>query len=400
MSSGLRVMVALAGSCAVAGGIVVLLPRVLPGEAPAPTQATTGIPPVPEIDPADTEAPEAHADEMPRFDAVRLSPDGAGLVAGQARPGASVTILADEEVAAEARADDSGRFVAFVDLPPETGGLELTLRDEAGTTSTETVVLAPLPEPPAPEAMAGSDLDGPVLEATPTARLGPPDRMVAVVDPAPSERPIDPQASDMASSVEASPAELPEAGGQVPVLLSDAEGVRVIQPALAPGADAEVLATVALDAIAYGQTGEVTLTGRGKAGDVVRLYLDNRQVAEARIGADGTWRAELGGTEPGTYVLRLDQLDAAGQVVSRIETPFQRERRESVAAAIAEERAAGQTIAVRTVQPGHTLWAIARDRYGEGLLYVRVFEANRDRIRNPDLIYPGQVFVLPTTERP
>ena len=53
---------------------------------------------------------------------------------------------------------------------------------------------------------------------------------------------------------------------------------------------------------------------------------------------------------------------------------------------------------MRTVQPGNTLWAIARERYGEGIMYVMVFEANRDRIRNPDLIYPGQVFVLPTAE--
>jgi nucleoid-associated protein YgaU len=48
-----------------------------------------------------------------------------------------------------------------------------------------------------------------------------------------------------------------------------------------------------------------------------------------------------------------------------------------------------------TVQPGNTLWAIARDTYGDGFLYVRVFSANKDQIRNPDLIYPGQVFTLP-----
>lgn len=48
-----------------------------------------------------------------------------------------------------------------------------------------------------------------------------------------------------------------------------------------------------------------------------------------------------------------------------------------------------------TVQPGFTLWAIAKGQYGDGLLYVQVFEANRDRIRDPDLIYPGQVFTLP-----
>ncbi|WP_225028169.1 LysM peptidoglycan-binding domain-containing protein, partial [Xinfangfangia pollutisoli] len=48
-----------------------------------------------------------------------------------------------------------------------------------------------------------------------------------------------------------------------------------------------------------------------------------------------------------------------------------------------------------TVQPGNTLWAIARGALGEGVLYVEVYEANRDRIRDPDLIYPGQVFTIP-----
>ena len=52
-----------------------------------------------------------------------------------------------------------------------------------------------------------------------------------------------------------------------------------------------------------------------------------------------------------------------------------------------------------TVQKGDTLWAISRESYGEGVLYVRVFEANRDRIRNPDLIYPGQVFEVPALDQ-
>lgn len=51
-----------------------------------------------------------------------------------------------------------------------------------------------------------------------------------------------------------------------------------------------------------------------------------------------------------------------------------------------------------TVQPGFTLWAIARDRFGDGIMYVQVYEANKDRIRDPDLIYPGQVFALPDAD--
>jgi LysM repeat protein/outer membrane biosynthesis protein TonB len=57
-----------------------------------------------------------------------------------------------------------------------------------------------------------------------------------------------------------------------------------------------------------------------------------------------------------------------------------------------ETAPAGVTV---TVQPGFTLWEIARERFGDGILYVQVYEANKDRIRDPDLIYPGQVFAVP-----
>ncbi|TKA94195.1 LysM peptidoglycan-binding domain-containing protein, partial [Cereibacter changlensis] len=64
--------------------------------------------------------------------------------------------------------------------------------------------------------------------------------------------------------------------------------------------------------------------------------------------------------------------------------------------AVAEaDAAAGGPITV-TVQPGFTLWRIAEDNFGSGIRYVQVYEANRDRIRDADLIYPGQVFTLPS----
>jgi nucleoid-associated protein YgaU len=48
-----------------------------------------------------------------------------------------------------------------------------------------------------------------------------------------------------------------------------------------------------------------------------------------------------------------------------------------------------------TVQPGHTLWRLSREHYGEGTRYIRIYSANRAQIRNPDLIYPGQIFAIP-----
>ncbi|NOJ91309.1 LysM peptidoglycan-binding domain-containing protein, partial [Myxococcus xanthus] len=44
------------------------------------------------------------------------------------------------------------------------------------------------------------------------------------------------------------------------------------------------------------------------------------------------------------------------------------------------------------------LWAISRRTYGEGDRYTAIYDANHDQIRDPDLIYPGQVFVLPAED--
>jgi nucleoid-associated protein YgaU len=44
---------------------------------------------------------------------------------------------------------------------------------------------------------------------------------------------------------------------------------------------------------------------------------------------------------------------------------------------------------------GDNLWNIARAHYGEGWRHTMIFEANKDQIRNPHLIYPGQVFSIP-----
>ena len=94
-------------------------------------------------------------------------------------------------------------------------------------------------------------------------------------------------------------------------------------------------------------------------------------------------------------------LPDAGKVTSRVETPFKREEPSMLAALDPQSgtqtnAASRQNISVVTVQPGNTLWGIAKRNYGSGIMYVRVFNANRDRIRNPDLIYPGQVFSVPS----
>ena len=51
-----------------------------------------------------------------------------------------------------------------------------------------------------------------------------------------------------------------------------------------------------------------------------------------------------------------------------------------------------------TVQPGNNLWTLAREHYGSGVMYTQIFTANLELIRDPDLIYPGQIFRIPATD--
>ena len=52
-------------------------------------------------------------------------------------------------------------------------------------------------------------------------------------------------------------------------------------------------------------------------------------------------------------------------------------------------------IATTTVSRGDSLWRLSQASYGAGVRYAIIYKANREQIRNPNMIYPGQVFVVP-----
>lgn len=344
-------------------------------------------------------APETAIDpSRPSFDTVRLAPDGEAVVAGRAMAGSTVEIMLDGLVVGTVTSGSDGAFAAFLTLPAAETPRVLTLATMTnGTlvTSDQQVIIATVQRAEVAVAAGTTAIQsaGTQLEGT--------------------------EAVAEASA----PA----------VLLSDSTGVRVLQPATA--ADPTRTGGVVLDVISYTSLGDVLLQGRATAAADILIYLDNAAVTSASVDADGIWSIGLPGVAPGIYTLRLDEVDKTGKVLTRIETPFKREDREEVAAiaaasapaataqtvtsdaansaatasgpaeevaaateeapAAAPPASAPATVRVVTVQPGNTLWAIARESYGEGPLFVRVFEANRDRIRNPDLIYPGQIFEIP-----
>jgi nucleoid-associated protein YgaU len=118
----------------------------------------------------------------------------------------------------------------------------------------------------------------------------------------------------------------------------------------------------------------------------VRLRIDRETIGEAIADADGRWRISPSRSiSSELHTLTIEQLDAGGKAVARTAVP------------LALGDLAGRSVEGRhvVVQRGQNLWRLARSAYGRGTLYTVIFEANRGRIDNPHLIYPGQVFRLP-----
>jgi nucleoid-associated protein YgaU len=312
-------------------------------DLPGQSAATVEEPPAPvaAARPGSSEEPGAGEPEpvRPSFDIVRVERDGRTVVAGRAAPNAEVELRAGDRVIDRVRANRRGEWVATPLEPLAPGGQELTVAARsagAPAIEAEQVVVVVVPGPPQPQSAA-------VAVATPPAEP------VAVL--------------------------LPKRGGG---------GGRILQ---APGrlsSDGK-LALVVLD---YDEAGRTRLTGEAPPGVPVRIYVDDQPSAEVLVEPSGQWTAVLDQQlAPGDYTLRLDQLGGEGRPVARLETPFTR---------VSQPPVAGEAqVDYVIVQPGNSLWRIARRLFGNGFKYVHIYDANQAQIRDPDLIYPGQVFEIP-----
>jgi hypothetical protein len=333
------VMGALAAVIAAAGGYVWLTPRA-PQPSPAPA-VTSSPPPVAEAAPVPEPSPEPEGPPPPSFDIVRINPKGGTVIAGRAEPGATVTVLSDGQPIGSAPSDGNGEWVLVLDhaIEPGSHALSLSAAAPGGT---------------------------PLVSA---------DSVVVVV----------PQASqDIAGQAAA------ETGQALALLVphGDEAPIAVLQAPAGDGPNAAGPGELALDAVEYDDTGNVTVGGRAPAGAQLRVYVDNEFVGAGEAVA-GRWAiTPERALDSGEHGLRIDQVDEKGNVLARLEAPFARP--ESVILA------QGQKLAV--VQPGSSLWHIAFSTYGEGLRYAAIYAANQERITDPDVIFPGQVFILPADD--
>jgi nucleoid-associated protein YgaU len=378
-------------------------------EAPAAAAPETPVAaPRPEI-PA--EAPKAQTPVSPSANVVAEaaqtgSPDAPAAASGEeavasVAEASAATAGAEPPAATQPDPVQEPERVATNDAEPATRDAPASAQTRSQPESAPTAMAEPAPsaapatQTPEPSGQVATAQDGSEPAATPEAdpvTPKPVDVLTLTQEPAnPALATADP-VTPVRSAPPAPP--VPAVSTPVAVLRAGRDGIELLQPATPTRPDA--LDRIALDVISYSEEGKVQLSGRAEGEAVVRVYLDNRAIADLRTDAEGNWKGQLDGVAPGIYTLRLDALGLDGAVLSRLETPFKRESPEVLNPPLPDN--VPQTDAVIravTVQTGDTLWAISRERYGDGVLYVRVFEANRSNIRDPDLIYPGQVFTLP-----
>ncbi|KAA5605283.1 LysM peptidoglycan-binding domain-containing protein [Roseospira marina] len=281
--------------------------------------------------------------DAPTFDVVHVEPGGHAVIAGRAAPGATVTILDSGAPLGAVTADGAGQWVFVPEAPLTPGDRELSLEARGG--------------PSAQTAEAGRG------------------------------------ASDVRRSATVVVLSVPARDGSGPVVALEAPRLgggtgRLLQgpaPNTAQG-------TLQLGRVDYSRSGVLALSGTAAPGAVVQLYMDNAPVARVTADASGAWRArpDTRSLAEKVYTLRVDQIRPDGRVTARVELPFQHT---DFTFARGDE---GETLLV--VQPGNNLWRVARTVYGQGTDYTVIYEANRSRIQDPDLIYPGQVFLIPTSD--
>jgi nucleoid-associated protein YgaU len=335
--------------------------------APAEPKAPSALPAAPPASapaPADKTATQTAALE-PAFDVVNVDPSGEAVIAGRAAPNEKVELRDAGKTVAEATADASGQFVI---IPPALapGDHELSLASTGtGQPAISSSVAVSVAAPQAKAAVAP----------------GPPEAKTTVATAVPAN---------------------PNAG---PPSL----GMRTLAtPAPASGS------RVAIQSVEADASGGLVARGSAQPNTMLRLYLNQADVAEAKTQADGRWSLTIkSGMSPGGYVIQADEINPSGAtVVASANTPFDYPDtpvapalQAAAAPASAEPSSTSspadpviESVQTKRVVTGHTLWALSKSYYGDPTRYPAIVEANRAQIHNPNVIFPGQVFVVPKSD--
>ncbi|WP_422039118.1 LysM peptidoglycan-binding domain-containing protein [Roseibium sp.] len=186
---------------------------------------------------------------------------------------------------------------------------------------------------------------------------------------------------------------------------AQAAGAPAVQPQQQATAGGEPSVTV--EAV-ESEPDKVYVAGTGKPGSSVRVYVGEEYQGEAKVNSSGRWLVQGTTNVPeGNVEVRADLIAQDGDGVdARAAVTFEKEQDKQIVLTkvVATGSGSGQgsqgadvqkSLPVVIIRKGDNLWRISRRLYGDGVRYTTIYQANQDQIRDPDLIYPGQVFLTP-----
>ena len=332
--------------------------------------------PQPSLNSAHGDAPRTEPGAPPSFDIVRVEPSGDALLAGHGKPDGTVALVDRGKVVAEAKADSGGNFVM---TPPalKPGDYVLSLREGQGA--------------------AGLESKQSVVVSVPASKK----QQVVVA--------------------------LAEPGKATTLLSAPPEPATAKATAPDPAKASAPPPTLAIRSVELENGSGLFASGTAPPGSDVRIYLNDSRIADVIAAAAGAWTVQVRkGLTAGRYAVRADSLTLDRSVGARVAVPFDvpamapdhpataalmglaltadpsvpvvdmrpaLERR--VTGARSSSDAVVEDLETELVMRGDSLWRISRKRLGHGIRYTEIYAANAAQIRDPRLVYPGQVFVLP-----
>ena len=281
----------------------------------------------------------------PSFDVVRVNPRGDAVIAGKAPPNSNVTIKTRENVLGTVKADGRGDWVLVPNKPLKAGNRELSLTSRLSSglkSSSDRNVVLLIPE---------TSIEN-LTKFT--------SRQKAALALSVSKDLLSPS-----------------------LIMQKSYTKKAINTQKAPALKKRDLTIEVID---YDDSGNAIVSGVTIPKSFIHLYIDDKLVGSVISGVNGNWHIKpKNKLAPGIYSLRADSINKSGSVMSRVETTFAR----------IKEASTDIATGVVNVKLGNSLWRIARRAYGRGMRYTVIYEANKEQIRDPDLIYPGQVFFVP-----
>ncbi|ESR22920.1 LysM peptidoglycan-binding domain-containing protein [Lutibaculum baratangense] len=402
----------------------------LPADGDAEAGAEIRAPEAPEAEaggPAETGRAEPDAEPADFSDGAATTGDEPAALAGDelamaedepgdtALPGQAETSAGDGAPSARMAEDTDGGQDETADLPDETADLpEPGLQPGPNETSD-------LPEIGGGSGTDESPSDERQVAALPEGASSGDEQDVAGSDA--SDEPVTAE-PDAGATAEGDDASMPSEPAALPD--DDVPETAAAQPEAetdeGPAGDVES-GTLSIETVEVEEPETLMMSGQAEPAATVRLYVNNEALGTVEADASGNWF--ITGSRalpPGQYEVRADTLGAGGEVTARAAVRFDRVQlafsteggtsgevsagqadvtgtgvvgEGRGAAGTATAPGTGSDASIALINRGDNLWTIARRLYGSGVRYTAIYDANRTQIRDPDLIYPGQVFTIP-----